>query len=201
MDQGEPSVITTLLNRAADGDAGARDELVPLVYDQLCKIAAARMNAERPDHTLQATALVHEAYARMIGPSEPQWESRAQFFAVAAESMRRVLIDHARANNRLKRGGGEKARRLDFSTVADLAGRQDPAEIIALEEALAKLEADHPRVGRVVMLRFYAGLTTQEAAEAIGISPRTVDNDWAYARAWLFQTLSGNADRASPKDD
>lgn len=191
MDENQEN-ITALLNRAVSGDATARSELSPLVYNQLRIIAAAHMQSERADHTLNATALVHEAFARLLGRAEAGWENRSHFFKVAAESMRRVLIDHARWHNRLKRGGGARARRIDFSSVVDLAARHDLDEVMMLDEAVSRLEAEHPRVARVVMLRFYAGLSIDDTADLLGLAPRTVDHDWAFARAWLFDALSSD---------
>lgn len=189
--------LTILFQRAAGGDAAASDQILPLVYEQLRQIAAARMAGERRDHTLQATALVHEAYARMMGPGEVAWVNRKQFFFAAAEAMRRILIEHARGRARLKRGGpGLKRKDLDFSAVADLAREDRSDEVIALDEALRRLEGEKPRVAQVVHLRFYGGLSVEEAAEALGVSARTVNLDWTYARAWLFKQLAAG-DEAS----
>lgn len=183
--------LTVLFRRAAEGDSDASDQILPLVYEQLRQIAAARMAGERRGHTLQATALVHEAYARLIGPGDVAWVNRKQFFFAAAEAMRRILIEHARARARLKRGGpGLKRRDLDFSAVADLAREDRSDEVIALDDALRRLEEERPRVAQVVHLRFYGGLSVEETAEALGVSARTVNLDWTYARAWLFKQLS-----------
>lgn len=152
------------------------------------------MRGERRDHTLQATALVHEAYMKLVGPDAAgdgiQWSSRAAFFSAAAEAMRRILLDHARARMTKKRGGPER-RRLDFAIgdVADLAGRENPEEILALDAAIARLQQQEPRAAEVVRLRFYAGLSVDETATALGVSPRTVDLDWSFARAWLFRAM------------
>lgn len=186
--------LTVLFQRAAEGDAAASDQILPLVYEQLRQIAAARMAGERRDHTLQATALVHEAYARLMGPGEVAWANRKHFFFAAAEAMRRILIEHARGRARLKRGGpGLKRRELDFSAVADLAREDRSEEVIALDEALRRLEAERPRVAQVVHLRFYGGLSVEETAETLGVSARTVNLDWTYARAWLFKQLADDA--------
>lgn len=183
--------LTILFQRAAEGDPEASNQILPLVYEQLRQIAAARMAGERRDHTLQATALVHEAYARLIGPGEVAWVNRKQFFFAAAEAMRRILIEHARGRARLKRGGpGLKRRDLDFSAVADLAREDRSEEVIALDEALRRLEEQRPRAAQVVHLRFYGGLSVEETAEALGVSARTVNLDWTYARAWLFKQLA-----------
>lgn len=186
--------LTQLLGRIADGDADATDELLPLVYDQLRTIASARMAGERRDHTLQATALVHEAYARMMGNGNDAWANRRHFYFAAAEAMRRILIEHARARSRLKRGGpGAKRRSLDFSAVADLAGEDKSEEILALDEALHRLKEQRPRAAEVVTLRFFGGLTVEETADMLAVSARTVDLDWAFARAWLFRALADDA--------
>lgn len=166
----------------------AADELLPLVYQHLRMLAAGRMREERPGHTLQATALVHEVYARLLGDAEVSWEDRAHFFRTAAEAMRRILIDHARKRASLKRGGNRQ--RLPINVV-DLATEQDPAQIMALEEALQALEREDPRAAEVVQLRFFAGLSAAETAEAMQLSERTVMREWAFARARLFQFLEG----------
>lgn len=189
--------MTRLLARIAEGDPRATDELLPLVYDQLRRIASARMAGERRDHTLQATALVHEAYARMMGGGQAAWENRRHFYFAAAESMRRILIEHARARSRIKRGGpGAKRRVLDFGAIADLAAEDKSEEILALDAALSRLKDERPRAAEVVTLRFFAGLSVRETAELLGVSPRTVELDWAFARAWLFRELApdGNGD-------
>ena len=189
-DPSDPDV-TRLLVRAAGGDPRAADELLPLVYDELRKIAARRMQGERAGHTLQATALVHEAYARLVSNQELEWDGRGHFFVAAAEAMRRILVEHARARNRLKRGGPGRSRaNLDIADLADLAQTENSADVIALDEALRRLEAQRPRVAAVVQLRFFAGLAVDETARVLGISARTVDLDWAFARAWLYQELS-----------
>ena len=167
------------------------DELLPLVYDHLRKIAQQRMSEERSDHTLQATALVHEAYLRLVGNDELEWDGRGHFFTAAAQAMRRILIEHARAKGRHKRGGG--GRRVPLSVV-DLAASEDPTEILAVEDALCRLEEQDPRAAHVVQLRFYAGLSVDETAEVLGISPRTVMREWSYARARLVQEIGDDSD-------
>jgi len=185
--------LTILLQQVSDGDHAAANELLPLVYEQLRAIARARMTRERAEHTLQATALVHEAYARMLGPSDGAFENRRHFFFAAAEAMRRILIDHARAKQSIKRGGPQRRRiAMDISAIADLAEEGKSEEIIALDEALLRLEEQRPRVAQVVKLRFYGGMTIDETAEMLSISARTVDLDWAFARAWLFRELSSS---------
>ena len=188
--------ITRLLQDPAAADCA---RLLELVYEQLRVIARQRMNAERGDHTLQATALVHEAYLRLVGDQNTQWAGRAHFFAAAAEAMRRILVEHARARARVKRGGdssGRPARRVPLN-VLDLTEESDPGEILALEEQIRRLETDEPEVGAVVRLRFFAGLSGDDTAAALGISPRQVDRLWAYARAWLHRALEHGPQGAS----
>jgi RNA polymerase sigma factor (TIGR02999 family) len=175
-----------LLNAAGGGDPRAAAALLPLVYDELRKLAHHRMESERSDHTLQATGLVHEAYARLVGNNELEWANRAHFFHAAAEAMRRILIEYARARAGPKRGGGRRQVPLD---VVDLATEADPAQILALDEAISRLEEKDPDAARVVRLRFYAGLSVDEVAKSIGVSPRTVKRDWSFARAFLFRAL------------
>ncbi len=160
--------------------------LLPLVYDQLRAVAQRALAAERPDHTLQATALVHEAYLKLVGEREIPWASRAHFYVAAAEAMRRILIDHARARGRVKRGGGGRAR-LTLSDVTDLASKPD--QILRFDEAFGRLEGESPEVAAIVRLRFFAGLSVEQTAEALGLSTSTVDRRWAFARAWLYRTL------------
>ena len=198
--ESRPSVaITRLLRDAAAGDAGAAGELLERVYEELKLLARQRIAHERVGHTLQATALVNEAYLRLIDPSGGlRFIGRAHFFQAAAEAMRRVLVEHARARGRLKRGGGSDGRRIpleELTGVADLAAADaDPAEILTVDEAIRRLEEQCPDVGAVVRLRFYAGLTPDETAEALGVSPATVYREWSFARAWLFRELGGRRD-------
>jgi RNA polymerase sigma factor (TIGR02999 family) len=161
--------------------------MLALVYDQLKAIARQRMAGERPAHTLQATALVHEAYIRLLGKSDVPWTGRGHFFRAAAEAMRRILIDHARSRNADKRGGGRSA--LEIMNVADLAEGVDFSGILALDEAMSRLERVDAQAAAVVRLRFYAGLDVETVAESMDMSPRTVRRDWAFARAWLRETL------------
>ncbi|MBE0567317.1 MAG: sigma-70 family RNA polymerase sigma factor [Krumholzibacteria bacterium] len=171
------------------------DEFFALVYDELRSIAHARLRGERPGYTLQATELVHEAYLRLAPQGDAAWECRGQFFAAAAEAMRRILIERARARSRIKRGGdanGRPALRvpLDLVELADLADAGEPEIILALDAAIERLAVRDGRVAKVVKLRYYAGLEVTEVAEALGASARTVLRDWAFARAWLFAELS-----------
>jgi RNA polymerase sigma factor (TIGR02999 family) len=184
------SHVTQILSAIDSGDPTAAAELLPLVYAELRKLADARLAQERPGQTLQATALVHEAYLRLIGPDrngEQGWDSRGHFFAAASEAMRRILIDRARARGAVKRGGS--ARRLILDP-AMLSLDSIPSEIADLDEALTRLEAEDAQKAALVKLRFYGGLTLKQAAAALGLAPSTADRHWAYARAWLFQALS-----------
>lgn len=173
----------------------SRDEVIerlfPLVYDELRSIARAQLRNERPEHTLQPTALVHEAYLRLLGASQPAWNDRQHFFRAAAEAMRRILIEHARRRGRAKRGGRQVRVALDH---ADIPLEDDPDRILALDEAFRRLEKEDPGAADVVRLRFYAGLSVQETAQATGQSERTVKREWAFARAWLFEALRETAD-------
>jgi RNA polymerase sigma factor (TIGR02999 family) len=179
--------VTELLDAAAGGDPKAAAELLPLVYDELHKLAAARMAAEKPGQTLQATALVHEAFLRLVGEGAPPgWNGRGHFFAAAAEAMRRILVETARRKGRLRHGGGRV--RLGLEQL-DPAGDQADDRLLAVDEALDGLAAEDPAAAEVVKLRFFAGLTAEEAAAALGISLRTANRHWAYARAWLFHRL------------
>jgi RNA polymerase sigma factor (TIGR02999 family) len=181
------SQITELLVAIGQGNAEARAELMPLVYQELISIARRRMAQERADHTLQPTALVHEAYLRLVGPDGgAQWNNRGHFYAAAAEAMRRILVDQARQKKAQKRGG--EYRRIDFP--ADLiATNARPERILALEEAMSRFEQQYPQKAVLVKLRFFAGLTVEQAAETVGISTTTADRYWAYARAWLKREI------------
>lgn len=180
------SDVTQLLVLAGGGDRRAADALLPLVYEQLRAIARQRMAGERPGNTLQATALVHEAYLRLVGEREVAWAGRAHFFATAAEAIRRILIDHARARAQVKRGGGRQRVPLN---VVDLAVDADPHGILSVDEAISRLEIQDAELGRIVRLRFFAGLSERETAEVLGVSDRSVRRAWALARAWLRREL------------
>src|SRR5262245_17218827 len=185
--------VTQILSAIEAGDPHAAGELLPLVYDELRKLAAAHLADEKPGQTLQPTALVHEAYIRLVGPDpEQHWGGRAHFFAAAAEAMRRILVDSARRKGRRKRGGGMARRDLDG---IDLAAPEDSDDLLALDEALVKLAAADPPAAELVRLRFYAGLPIPEVARVLGISPRTADRTWAYARAWMHQAVTGGPGR------
>jgi len=179
------SDATRLMMAAREGDRQAAADLLPLVYDELRKLAAARMAREAPGHTLGATALVHEAYLRLVG--DQQFEGRAHFFAAAGEAMRRILVDHARGRNREKRGGGR--RRADLDLVSDYA-TASAENVLALDDALERLAREYPRAAELVKLRFFVGMTLGEAAEAIALPRRTADRYWSFARAWLAEALA-----------
>lgn len=166
-------------------DHGASD-LLPLVYAQLRALAQRSLAGERPGHTLTATALVHEAYLRLSGDRKIPWDGEAHYFVAAAEAMRQILLDHARSRGRAKRGGGRGREPL---SVVDLAADPDPEEILALDEHVRRLEDEYPDAAAVVRLRFYAGLTIDRTAEVLGRSPRQVDRQWAFARAWLYRAV------------
>jgi RNA polymerase sigma factor (TIGR02999 family) len=181
--------VTRILDAAAAGDPHAAAELLPLVYDELRKLAAVRLAEERPGQTLQATALVHEAYLRLVGGNQPQeWSGRGHFFAAAAEAMRRILVDAARRKQSLKHGGGLAHEPLD---AVDVAAPEWPEDLVALDEALTRLAETDKVAADLVHLRFFAGLPIPEAARVLGVSPRTADRLWAYARAWLHQAVQG----------
>jgi RNA polymerase sigma factor (TIGR02999 family) len=179
--------VTRILSAIEQGDPQAAQQLLPLVYDELRRLATAKMAHEKPGQTLQPTALVHEAYLRLMdGDHIRRWESRRHFFAAAAEAMRRILINRARDKHRLKRGGVRK--KVDLDRV-EVASETPPEDLLAFDEALEKLARQDRPCAELVRLRFFAGLSVGEAAEALGISPRTADRYWAYARAWLYEEL------------
>jgi len=180
------SDVTHILAAIEQGDANAADKLLPLVYEELRKLAAHRMANEAAGQTLQATALVHEAWMRLVGRENPKFANRAHFFAAAAEAMRRILIDNARRKRALRHGGGQQ--RVDFEP-AELASASDDDQLLAVNEALDKLAAQNKPEAELVKLRYFVGMTLDEAAEVLGLSPRTADNYWAHARAWLFHEL------------
>jgi RNA polymerase sigma factor (TIGR02999 family) len=182
--------VTRILSALQQGDPHAAEQLLPLVYEELRRLAAQRMAQEAPGHTLQATALVHEAYLRLVDVEQAQhWDSRGHFFAAAAEAMRRVLIDQARHREAERHGGG--FRRSDIDAVA-LATRVTPDQLLALDEALRKLAGENPQAARLVELRYFAGLTVEQAGKAVGISTATAYRHWNYARAWLYSELLGD---------
>jgi len=183
--------VTRILSAIEQGDPSAAEQLLPLVYDELRKLAAQKMGEEKPGQTLQATALVHEAYIRLVDVEKAQhWDSRGHFFAAAAEAMRRILVEKARRKGRLKRGADLV--RYDLDEVEIVASTK-PEEILAVDEALTKLASTNDMAAHLVKLRYFAGLTIQEAAEALGVSSRKANQIWAYARAWLLAEMDGNA--------
>lgn len=185
--------VTQILSQIESGNPQAAERLLPIVYEELRKLAAVRMALESPDHTLQPTALVHEAYLRLVDQQQPQrWDNRGHFFAAAAEAMRRILLNRARDKHRLKRA--PRGRRLDLDQIEVAIQTPDEA-LIALDEALTKLAEHDGQVANLVKLRFFAGLTLQQAAESLGIPRRTADRYWAYARAWLCDELQKDDDR------
>src|SRR5947209_19689187 len=188
------SEVSRILNALEQDGPHAAEQLLPLVYDELRKLAAQRLAQEKPGQTLQATALVHEAYLRLVGGEQtPDWNGRGHFFAAAAEAMRRILIDRARHKQTHKAGGGR--RRLDLDDLEPALEEENGDRLLALDEALQQLEAEDPRKAELVKLRFFAGLTAEPAAAALGVSTSTAEKDWAYARSWLrvaIDRLSGH---------
>lgn len=181
------SDVTLILERIERGDTGAADELLPLVYQELRKLAAAKMSRESAAQTLQPTALVHEAWLRLGGDQQPSWQNRAHFFAAAAEAMRRILIDRARRRRALRHGGGHV--RVDAGNIERVAGQNTDDELLAIHEVLNRFAAEEPRKAELVKLRYFAGLTLEDAATAMGIPVGTAKRWWTYSRAWLYQEL------------
>lgn len=183
------SDVTQILQKIETGDTSAAADLLPLVYDELRKLAAARMAAERPDHTLQATALVHEAYLRLVDQDQAQqWDSRGHFFSAAAEAMRRILIESARNRQSQKRGAGKRAG-MDVEHIADVTLVTPPDQLLDIDEALSRLEEEDPRIAELVKLRIYAGLSSRKAAMVLGIPRTTADDYWRYACSWFTVEL------------
>jgi RNA polymerase sigma factor (TIGR02999 family) len=182
------SEVTRILSAIEQGDPHAAEQLLPLVYEELRKLAAQRLAQEAPGQTLQATALVHESYLRLVDVEKAQhWDSRGHFFAAAAEAMRRILVDNARRHHSVKRGGG--LQRIDLPELANPAS-DHPVDLVALDEALKRLEALHPQKAQIVKLRFFAGRNLEETAQLLGISRATAQRHWTYAKAWLFGQLN-----------
>lgn len=189
MDQESSSDITRLLQGWRGRDRQSLDALLPVVYKELERLAHFQLRQERPDHTLQSAALVNEAYLRLVGMNSPQWESRSHFFAIAAQLMRQILVDYARRHRSLKRGGGVETLSLDDSGLLQRGKAQD-VDVVALDDALKALERIDVRKARVVELRFFGGMTFDEAAEVLNVSAMTVMRDWGTARAWLHREMS-----------
>ncbi len=185
------SDVTQILNAIEQGDLNSADQLLPMVYEELRKLAAAKLAGERPGQTLQSTALVHEAYLRLVGSDggHRQWEDRGHFFAAAAEAMRRILVEQARRKKSLKAGG--QFNRITLAEI-DAFPKESTLDLVALDEAIVKLEGAHPRKAELVKLRYFGGLTIDQAARAIGVSTSTADADWAYAKGWLKLELQKN---------
>ena len=186
------SDATRLLGAIGAGDPGAAEQLLPLVYEELRKLAASKMSREAAGHTLQPTALVHEAWLRLVGDQSSQFENRAHFFSAAAEAMRRILIDRARQKLAARHGGGQ--RRVELEEV-ELVAPVDDDQLLQVNEALDQLAAKHPIEAQVVKLRYFVGMTNDEAAEALGLSPRTAKYYWTHARAWLYDAITSQTDR------
>jgi RNA polymerase sigma factor (TIGR02999 family) len=186
--------VTRILGAIEQGDPQAAEQLLPLVYDELRKLAAQRLAGEGPSHTLEPTALVHEAYLKLVGPdAQRPWNGRVHFFAAAAEAMRRILIDHARRKHRTRRGGGRK--RVELQDV-DAVAASEADELLALDEALTQLAAADARKAELVRLRYFAGLTLEQAADLLGISRATAARHWAFARAWLYDAMTRDNERS-----
>ena len=193
MKTNQPADVTKLLLAWNNGDSAALDNLIPVVYDELRRVARRYMRAEGPGHTLQATALVNDAYLRLVDQRRVSWQNRAHFFGVAAQIIRRVLVDHARARHRLKRGGNVV--RVEFSEQAAASAPSLPQmDVVALNDALNRLENRDPQQSRIIELRFFGGLSIEETAEALNISPATVKRNWAFARAWLYREMVSRMD-------
>ena len=184
--------VTEMLAAVSSGREGAVDELLPVVYDELREIAERSLRHERSDHTLQATALVHEAYLKLVRQQGLTWKNRAHFLAVAARAARQILIDHARGLKRRKRGGERGRDPLEHVSVA---APERGIDLVALDEALLRLTENSPRKGRVVEMRYFSGASTDEIAEVLGVTTRTVERDWRFARAWLYRELAPEGDR------
>ena len=182
------SDVTQLLIDLSDGDTSVVDELLPLVYDELRRLAQHHLQRERPDHTLQATALVHEAYLKLVNQDRAKWRNQAHFMAIASQAIRRILVDHARGRGRVKRGGDREQLSLDDTPTL---AAEPSLDVVALDEALTRFAEEHPDKARVVELRFFGGLKNEEVAEVLGsVTTRTIERHWQFARAWLYRALS-----------
>ena len=190
----EPGEVTRILQSLNAGDQSALDQLLPIVYGELRDIAQTRMQGERNSHTLQPTALVHEAYLRLVGLNQIEWRDRAHFFAIAAGAIRRILVDHARARARIKRGGGQEDVPFDDSLSIDLESGLGVMQMLQLDTALEAFARNEPEKARVVEMRFFSGLTYEEIAAVLDVSTRTVERHWRFARAWLYRELADVSD-------
>ena len=195
--QPTPADVTSLLNELAAGDQEAAAKLVPLVYEELHRLAVRRLRHERPDHTLQATALVHEAYVKLAAQKDIKWQNRAQFFGVASQVMRRILVDYARGQQRVRRGGKQQKMSLDDVV---LVSPDRTEEVLTVHESLSRLEKLDARQARIVELRYFGGLTVEEIAEVVGISTKTVMRELNVAKAWLYGDMKDRCEDAVPKD-
>lgn len=184
--------VTRLLQDCSDGNRDALDKLLPLVYNELRRLAHSYLSHERPDHTLQTTALVHEAYLKLIDQRSVNWQNRAQFFAISAQAMRRILLDNARRHTAAKRGSG--GQKISLDEIATLSGDSANDSLIALDLALQKLETIDEAQSKIVELRYFGGLTIEETAEVLKISPSSIQREWTVARAWLYKTMTGTPD-------
>ena len=189
MSSPSPHEVTRLLLDWSNGNQAALNKLMPLVYDELRRLAHHYMSRERPGHTLQATALVNQAYLRLVEQKNVHWQNRAQFFAIAAQLMRRILVDHARSHQYAKRGGGARKVSLDEAAVVS---QERAADVVALDDALVGLAAIDPQQSRIVELRFFGGLTVEETAEVLKLSPATIKREWSTAKAWLYHEISNH---------
>ena len=189
MSSPSPHEVTRLLLDWSNGNQAALNKLMPLVYDELRRLAHHYMSRERPGHTLQATALVNQAYLRLVEQKNVHWQNRAQFFAIAAQLMRRILVDHARSHQYVKRGGGARKVSLDEAAVVS---QERAADVVALDDALVGLAAIDPQQSRIVELRFFGGLTVEETAEVLKLSPATIKREWSTAKAWLYHEISNH---------
>jgi RNA polymerase sigma factor (TIGR02999 family) len=187
--------VTGILSAVDQGDLHAAEQLLPVVYDELRKLAVRKLAREKPGQTLQATALVHEAYLRLVGAQDPGWRGRGHFFAAAAEAMRRILVENARRKASQKHGEG--VNRVDLDEI-EIPGESRSDDLIALDDALSRLAEKDPQSAELVKLRYFSGLSNKQAAEVLGISPRTADFRWAFARAWLFEKLEGGSSHRPP---
>jgi len=185
----DPHEVTQLLIQWSNGDKAALNKLMPLIYDELRRLARHYMSRERPGHTLQTTALVNEAYVRLVNRKGVHWQNRAHFFAIAAQLMRSILVDHARSHAYAKRGGGARKIALDEALAVS---QQRAADVVALDDALKRLAEIDPEQSRIVELKFFGGLTIEETAEVLGLSPATIKREWSTAKAWLYHELSRN---------